>query len=64
MDAQGFLTAILNYIRPDQIEDTLAVILDRMISDEPVSSGEGIIHHAEGVDLLPANIECPAWMSL
>ena len=39
------------------MEDILAVILGRMISDEPVSSGEGIIHHAEGVDLLPANIE-------
>ena len=39
------------------MENTLAAILGRIISDEPVSPGEGIIHHAEGVDLLPANIE-------
>jgi hypothetical protein len=23
-------------------------------------SREGILHHAEGVDLMPANIDCPA----
>lgn len=25
--------------------------------DEPLSPGSGILHHAEGVGLLPANIE-------
>ena len=57
VDAQGSLTASLGYQRPDQMENTLAAILGRIISDEPVSPGEGIIHHKEGVDLLPANIE-------
>ena len=57
VDSQGSLTASLGYQHPDQMENTLAEILGRIISDEPVSPGEGIIHHAEGVDLLPANIE-------
>ena len=57
VDAQGSLTASLGYQRPDQMENTLAEILGRIILDEPVSPGEGIIHQAEGVDLLPANIE-------
>ena len=57
MDAQGSLTASLGYQRPDQMENTLATILGRIILDEPVSPGEGIIHQAEAVDLLPANIE-------
>ena len=57
MDAQGSLTASLGYRRPDQMENTLATILGRMILDEPVSPGEGILHQAEAVDLLPANIE-------
>ena len=57
VDAQGSLTASLGYKRPDQMEDTLAVILGHIIADEPLSPGEGIIHHGEGVDLLPANIE-------
>lgn len=57
VDSQGSLTASLGYQHPDQMENTLAEILGRIISDEPVSPGEGIIHHTEGVDLLPANIE-------
>lgn len=57
VDAQGSLTASLGYKHPDKMENTLAEILGRVISDEPVTPGEGIIHHAEGVDLLPANIE-------
>ena len=48
MDAQGSLTASLGY---------QATILGRIILDEPVSPGEGILHQAEAVDLLPANIE-------
>lgn len=57
VDSQGSLTASLGYQHPDQMENTLAEILGRIISDEPVSPREGIIHHTEGVDLLPANIE-------
>ena len=57
IDPQGSLTASLGYQNPDQMENTLAEILGRIISEEPLTPGEGIIHHAEGVDLLPANIE-------
>lgn len=57
VDSQGSLTASLGYQHLDQMENTLAEILGRIISDEPVSPGEGIIHHTEGVDLFPANIE-------
>jgi len=57
VDSQGSMTASLGYQRPDQMENTLATILGRIILDEPVSPGEGILHQAEAVDLLPANIE-------
>ena len=57
IDPQGSLTASLGYQRPDQMENTMAEILGRVISDEPQAPGKGIIHHPEGVDLLPANIE-------
>lgn len=57
VDAQESLTTSLDYNRPDQIQGALAVILGRMISDEPVSSSGGIIYHVEGVDLIPDNIE-------
>ncbi len=57
VDSQGSMTASLGYQHPDQMENTLATILGHIIMDEPVSPGEGIIHHEEGIDLLPANIE-------
>ena len=57
LDSQGSMTASLGYQHPDQMENTLAEILGRIILDQPVSPGEGIIHHAEGIDLMPANIE-------
>ena len=57
LDSQGSLTASLGYQHPDQMEDTVAKVMGHIIMDEPLSPSEGIIHHTEGVDLLPANIE-------
>ena len=57
MDAQGSLTASLGYQHPEQIQTTLASVLGRLLVNEPVTPGEGIIRHAEGIDLLPANKE-------
>ncbi len=54
VDAQGSLTASLGYQHPDQMKDTLAEILGRIITDKPVTPGEGILHQTEGVDLVPA----------
>jgi len=57
MDAQGSMTASLGYQQPDRLETTLAVVLSSIINDDPLPDGFGILHHEEGVDLLPANIE-------
>ena len=57
VDPQGSLTTSLGYQHPDQLEGTLADVLGFIITDTPVIPGTGIIHQAEGVDLLPANIE-------
>ena len=59
-DAQGSLTASLGYQQPDQIENTLATVLGNLINEEEIDIGEGILHHAEGVDLMPGNIELSA----
>lgn len=56
-DAQGSLTASLGYNQPDEIEVTLASIMGHVIREEIFEPYEGILHHDEGVDLLPANIE-------
>lgn len=57
VDSQGSLTASLGYQQPDQIEITLATILNEIINDRPIQPGWGILSHEEGVDFLPANIE-------
>ena len=59
-DPQGSLTASLGYIEPDDIGTTLATIMMSIINDEEIESEEGILHHEEQVDLLPANIELSA----
>lgn len=57
VDSQGSMTASLGYQQPDQTETTLSAVLGGIITDKPLPPGSGILHHAEGVDLLPANIE-------
>ena len=57
LDPQGSLTASLGFRQPDQMKNTLADVMGRAISGNTLATGEAIIHHAEGVDLLPANIE-------
>ena len=55
-DPQGSLTISLGYPRPDELEITLFDLLNKTISEDSVTAGEGILHQAEGIDLIPANI--------
>ena len=36
---------------------TLSTLMAKAMNDQPIQPGESILHHAEGVDLIPANIE-------
>ena len=57
-DPQSSLTAsLLKGQNPDQLEMTLTTVMDAMIEDRPIDEFSGILHHDEGVDLLPSNIE-------
>lgn len=55
-DPQGSLTISLGYPRPDELETTLFDLLNKTINEDCVTAGEGIVHQAEGIDLIPANI--------
>lgn len=59
-DGQANLTEMLGWQQPDELSSTLATILEKSMADLPVSSYDGILHHPEGMDLLPANIELAA----
>ena len=56
-DAQANLTMSLGYNRPDDLPVTLSTIMQDIIEDNPIDVQKSILHHGEGVDLLPSNIE-------
>ena len=56
VDPQGSLTISLGYPRPDDLDSTLSELMAKVMQETPLSPGEGILHHEEGVDLIPANI--------
>lgn len=56
-DPQGDLTKSLGWKTPDDLEVTLANHLAAAIEGEGLSPRDGILAHAEGVDLMPSNID-------
>ena len=55
-DLQGSLTIALGNHRPDEMEPTLADMMERIIRDDSILPCEGVLSHPEGVDLMPGNI--------
>ena len=55
-DPQASMTISLGNQRPDQLAPTIADLMTKVMNDVPIAPGEGILHHPEGIDLLPANI--------
>ncbi len=56
-DPQASLTVCMGIKQPDELSVSLSTELSKVLSEKEIVAGEGIIHHAEGVDLMPANIE-------
>ena len=55
-DPQASLTISLGHPQPDALSVTLADLMGSVLNSEPIYPGEGILHHEEGVDILPSNI--------
>ncbi len=45
---------------PDELSDTLSTLMLAEMEYRPIYPDHGIIHHKEGVDLLPEILSCPA----
>jgi len=56
-DPQASLTVSLGVKSPDELDVTIATVMQSIIDERAPPDGYGIIHHGEDVDLLPANIE-------
>ena len=60
MDPQASLTISLGYPQPDTLPITVSDLIKKTIMEKPLEKTEGILHQAEGVDILPASIELAA----
>ena len=54
-DSQFSLTVSLGITEPDKLPVTLATVMNDIIAEKDIDPTNGIIHHPDGVDLLPAN---------
>ena len=59
-DPQGDLTTCLGWQNTDDLGITLATKLTDVINETMTNPMVGILHHEEGVDLVPANLELSA----
>ena len=59
-DPQGDLTASLGFTNPDEISHTLATVMMNIINEVDMEDDYAILHHSEGVDVLPSNIDLSA----
>lgn len=59
-DPQGDLTTSLGCNNPDELQSSLATIMNKVTKEEKVEDNEGIIKHEEGIDFVPSNIDLEA----
>ncbi|MDR1541093.1 MAG: AAA family ATPase [Clostridiales bacterium] len=57
LDSQASQTVSLGWTQPDELSTTIATQLGKLVENKPIDPHEGILHHAEGVDLMPSSIE-------
>ena len=55
-DPQASLTLSLGWRKLESLSVTLATLMGRVLQEQPVHAEEAILHHAEGVDLIPGSI--------
>ena len=56
-DPQASLSICLGQKNPDDLDVTLATVMKAIVEDRDLTDSYGIIHHTEGPDYLPSNIE-------
>ena len=58
LDPQANLTMSLGWTNPDELETTIATLLDKTVREERIAQGEGILDCRERVRLVPALSSC------
>lgn len=55
-DPQGDLTTYMGFYEQDNLPFTISTLLERTINDIEVNAEQAVLHHIEGVDLIPSNL--------
>ena len=64
LDPQANLTMSLGCQNLDELPYTIADVIDKVIAEKNIDPSEGIIHHAEGIDLMPSSIQLSGYDTL
>ena len=56
-DPQASLSISLGYPKPEELPVTIADMMKKVVDEKEIRPGEGILHHGEGMDLMPSSIE-------
>ena len=57
MDSQANLTMALGFQNPDDMQFTIANVLQKAVREETIFPEEGILTNEEGIDLMPSNVQ-------
>lgn len=55
-DPQGDLTTYMGFYDQDNLPITISTLIERTINDIEVNAQEAVLHHHEGIDLIPSNL--------
>ncbi len=64
LDPQANLTMSLGCQTPDELPYTIADVIDQAIAEQPINPSAGVIHHTEGIDLMPSSIQLSGYETL
>ena len=56
----GDLTTCLGYYEQDNLSNTIGTLMENTICDNQVNAEDAILHHKEGIDLIPSNLDLSA----
>jgi chromosome partitioning protein len=56
-DPQGDLTTCMGYYNQDNLQNTIGTLMTDTIQDKEINTEDAILHHKEGIDLIPSNLD-------
>ena len=59
-DPQGDLTTCMGYYNQDELQNTIGTLMNDTIQDKEINIEDAILHHKEGIDLIPSNLDLSA----